>query len=131
MMSWLRSRATRQVHDGGEALTVPPQDPEVMDCLLAVLDPEIGVSVVHLGLVYGATRTAERINVALTLTTRACPLGEILVEDVRACLRQRFNDCATILVRLVWSPTWTPERITDIGWSQLGVRQTEARIPHP
>ncbi|MGH1571701.1 metal-sulfur cluster assembly factor [Methylobacterium sp. P31] len=130
MFSWLRARATRHALDDEERGPGTPLDPEIMDCLLAVLDPEIGVSVVHLGLVYRAARTAERIDVDLTLTTRACPLGEMLVEDVRGCLRRRFNDCPTILVRLVWSPAWTPERITEIGWSQLGGRKAAVETRH-
>lgn len=130
MLSWLRARATRRVHADGGVLTVPPLDPEIMDCLLAVLDPEVGVSVVHLGLVYRATRTTERIDVDLTLTTRACPLGEMMVGDVEDCLLQRFNDCPTILVRLVWTPTWSPERITEIGRAQLGGRGAEATVRH-
>lgn len=119
MFSWLRGRATRHVHDEEEPGPGTPLDPDILECLLAVLDPEIGVSVVHLGLVYRATRTPGRIDVDLTLTTRACPLGEALVEDVQACLRRHFNDCPTVLVRLVWTPLWTPERITEIGWAQL------------
>jgi metal-sulfur cluster biosynthetic enzyme len=124
VFSWLRARATRHVHDE-ERQPGTSLDPDVMECLLAVLDPEIGVSVVHLGLVYRATRTPERIDVDLTLTTRACPLGEALVDDVQTNLRRRFNDCPTVLVRLVWTPLWTPERITKIGWTQLGGRTVE------
>lgn len=120
----------RHVPEEAEPRQSASLDPEVMDCLLAVLDPEIGVSVVHLGLVYRAARTADRIDVDLTLTTRACPLGEMLVEDVRGCLRRHFNDCPAIVVRLVWSPAWTPERITEIGWSQLGGRKAAAETRH-
>lgn len=130
MLSWLRGRATRQVRDVMGGQDDATLDPEVTDCLLDVLDPEIGVSVVHLGLVYRAMRSPGRIDVDLTLTMRACPLGEMLVEDVRTCLRRRFNDCPTILVRLVWSPLWGPERITEIGWSQLGGRRTETGVRH-
>ncbi|ACB24563.1 protein of unknown function DUF59 [Methylobacterium radiotolerans JCM 2831] len=130
MLSWLRGRATRRMRDAGERQEDGTLDPEVTGCLLDVLDPEIGVSVVHLGLVYRAVRSPERIDVDLTLTTRACPLGEMLVEDVRTCLRRTFNDCPTILVRLVWSPLWGPERITEIGWSQLGGRRVESGVRH-
>ena len=95
-------------------------DPDVLDCLLDVLDPEVGISVVHLGLIYRAVRTPGRIDVDLTLTARTCPLGGMIVDDVRDCLRRRFNDCPTVSVRLVWSPAWTPERITDLGLALLG-----------
>jgi metal-sulfur cluster biosynthetic enzyme len=63
--------------------TIAPLDPDVLDCLLEVMDPEVGLSIVDLGLVYQATRGNDGIAVALTLTTRACPLGEMIVEDAR------------------------------------------------
>lgn len=123
VLSWLRDRATRQAvagvsagpHDSRDVL-----DPDVIDCLLDVLDPEVGVSVVHLGLVYRAVRTPGRVEVDLTMTARTCPLGGMIIDDARDCLGRRFNDCPTILVRLVWSPAWTPDRITDLGLALLG-----------
>ncbi|WP_262266304.1 metal-sulfur cluster assembly factor [Microvirga yunnanensis] len=98
----------------------PPLDPDVIDCLLEVMDPEVGLSVVDLGLVYRATRGDDGIAVALTLTTRACPLGEMIVEDTRERLARRFQDVRRIAVELVWSPPWTPERITERGLELLG-----------
>jgi metal-sulfur cluster biosynthetic enzyme len=97
----------------------PPLDPDVLDCLLEVMDPEVGLSVVDLGLVYGATRDDNGIAVELTLTTRACPLGEMLVDDARERLSRRFQD-AGVVVSLVWDPPWNPDRITDRGLELLG-----------
>jgi metal-sulfur cluster biosynthetic enzyme len=95
-------------------------DPAVMDCLQAVLDPEVGLSVVDLGLVYEARRSADAVAVALTLTARACPLGEMIVDDARDALAERFADVSRIDVALVWDPPWNPDRITDRGLSLLG-----------
>lgn len=123
VLSWLRSRATRRTSGDGTAGPHDRRDvldPDVLDCLLDVLDPEVGISVVHLGLVYRAVRTPGRIDVDLTLTAQTCPLAGMIVDDARECLGRRFNDCPTILIRLVWSPTWTPERITDLGLALLG-----------
>ncbi|ALK10935.1 metal-sulfur cluster assembly factor [Blastochloris viridis] len=94
-------------------------DPEVLDCLCAVIDPEIGLSVVDLGLVYRAARTTAGIEVDLTLTAQACPLGDMIVEDARSALRRRFMD-APVTVALVWEPAWSPDRITDHGLTLLG-----------
>ncbi|WP_018263891.1 metal-sulfur cluster assembly factor [Methylobacterium sp. WSM2598] len=118
MLSWLRRRAARQET---EAADDPGSlDPDVLDCLKGVLDPEVGVSVVALGLVYRALRTPDRVEVDLTLTTRTCPLGGLLVEDAREHLRRRFGDCPDVVVTLVWSPAWTPDRITGEGLEALG-----------
>ncbi|WP_236960541.1 metal-sulfur cluster assembly factor [Methylobacterium durans] len=97
-------------------------DPEVLDCLEKVQDPEVGISIVHLGLVYRAVRKAGRIEVDLTLTARTCPLGDLLVEEARTCLLRRFGGNCPILVSLVWDPVWTPDRITQSGLELLGRR---------
>ena len=63
-------------------------DAEILHCLQDVIDPEIGLSIVDLGLVYRARRTAEAIEVAVTLTSRACPLappGRPSAESSRQC----------------------------------------------
>ncbi|ACA20396.1 protein of unknown function DUF59 [Methylobacterium sp. 4-46] len=123
MVSWWRGRAVRRPaeEESGGAATGgrAPLDPELLDCLSGVPDPELGVSIVHLGLVYRAVRGPARIEVDLTLTTRTCPLGALIVDAAREHLRRRFNDCPDLLVRLVWSPVWTPERITEQGLALL------------
>lgn len=104
-------------------LSSPPPaalDPEVLDCLSAVIDPEIGLSVVDLGLVYRASRTPAGIAVDLTLTAQACPLGDMIVEDAHSALRRRFVDAPAIDVALVWEPAWSPDRITAHGLKLLG-----------
>lgn len=95
-------------------------DPDVIDCLKDVLDPEIGLSIVDMGLVYRALRTADRVDVAITLTTRACPLGTMIVRDARSCLQARFTGQADVDVELVWEPVWKPDRITSQGRIMLG-----------
>ena len=106
--------------------TIEPLDPDVLDCLLEVMDPEVGLSIVDLGLVYRAKRGNDGIAVALTLTTRACPLGEMIVEDARERLARRFQDVPLVAVTLIWNPQWNPDRITDRGLELLGHRPRRA-----
>jgi metal-sulfur cluster biosynthetic enzyme len=108
-----------------------PLDPDVLDCLLEVMDPEVGLSVVDLGLVYRASRSDDGIAVALTLTPRACPLGEMIVEDARGRLARRFQHVPQVAVGLVWSPPWNPDRITDRGLELLGHRPRGRPDEHP
>lgn len=103
-----------------------PLDPDLLECLVDVMDPEIGLSVVDLGLIYRATHDENGINVALTLTTRACPLGEMIIEDARERLASRFPDSPRIGFDLVWQPPWNPDRITDRGRELLGRQPKEA-----
>ncbi|WP_300296008.1 metal-sulfur cluster assembly factor [Ferrovibrio sp.] len=95
-------------------------DTDVLDTLQAVIDPEVGLSIVDLGLVYHAMRTADAIDVAITLTTRACPLGAMIVREAEDRLRQRFPDAGMVGVKLVWEPPWRPDRITKQGRALLG-----------
>jgi metal-sulfur cluster biosynthetic enzyme len=91
-----------------------------MQALKAVNDPEIGINIVDLGLVYRAERKGDGIEVALTLTTPSCPLGEMMVEEARAVLHERFPDAPSIHVELVRSPPWSPDRMSEAARRQLG-----------
>ncbi len=96
------------------------RDAAVMDVLRGVNDPELGLSIVDLGLVYRAERHPDRIDVAITLTTPSCPLGDLLVQEVSDALHSRFPDGPVIDVELVWEPPWTPDRISEAARQQLG-----------
>jgi metal-sulfur cluster biosynthetic enzyme len=94
-------------------------DHDLLEPLKSVNDPEIGINIVDLGLVYRASRTAAGIEVALTLTTPSCPLGEMLAEEVRDALRKAFPDAPSIEVDLVWDPPWSPDRMSEAARQQL------------
>lgn len=104
----------------------PSLDPDLLECLLDVTDPETGLSVVDLGLVYRATRDDSGIDVELTLTARSCPLGEMLIEEARERLADRFRDVSRIGIGLVWHPPWKPDVINDRGRKLLGLKPKEA-----
>jgi metal-sulfur cluster biosynthetic enzyme len=95
-------------------------DPDILKVLEAILDPEVGLSIVDLGLVHHAAKTAEAVTVAITLTTRACPLGRMIVSEAELRLRQRFPDAGMVDVKLVWEPPWRPDRMTERGRVLLG-----------
>lgn len=95
-------------------------DPDLLACLATVLDPEIGINVVDLGLVYSAVRTPASIDVDMTLTSRACPMGSIVIEDARDCLAQRFPQVGRVNINLVWEPGWVPDFISDNARQLLG-----------
>jgi metal-sulfur cluster biosynthetic enzyme len=94
-------------------------DDEVLQALKAVIDPELGVNIVDLGLVYRAERQPGGIEVAVTLSTPSCPLSEMLIEEAREALRARFVDAPAIRVELVWDPPWTPDRMSEAARSRL------------
>lgn len=100
--------------------TAAEREDAVRDALAAVLDPELGINIVDLGLVYGIEATAERIAVTMTMTTPACPLGELLAEEAARAIRSRVGPGPTIDVCLVWDPPWSPARMTAEARRQLG-----------
>ncbi len=95
-------------------------DEEVLQALRAVQDPEIGINIVDLGLVYEAVRTPQSIHVAITTTSAACPLGELLTNEATEILKARFPAASSVHVHLVFDPPWSPDRITEAGREQLG-----------
>jgi metal-sulfur cluster biosynthetic enzyme len=95
-------------------------DQNVLEALRAVKDPELGINVVDLGLIYRAERTPAGIEVDLTLTAPSCPLSEMLIEEAREVLRAQFADVPSISVELTWDPPWTPDRMSEQARRQLG-----------
>ncbi|MFB6140042.1 MAG: 1,2-phenylacetyl-CoA epoxidase subunit PaaD [Halosimplex sp.] len=94
-------------------------DSVVWDALYEVEDPEMPVSVVDLGLIYGVDVEGGVARVEMTLTYTGCPARSMLTEDIeRAAASPEGVDRAE--VRLVWSPEWTLEMVTDAGRESLG-----------
>jgi len=90
------------------------------ETLLKIADPEIGENIVDLGLIYGVEVDDKSIVVAMTMTSPACPMGEMLLDEVHAELLHAFPD-AEIDLRLVWEPAWDPDMMSarakeNLGW---------------
>jgi metal-sulfur cluster biosynthetic enzyme len=96
-------------------------DDDILAALKSVIDPELGINVVDLGLVCRAARVADAIEVALAMTSPACPLGEMMVEEARLALQESFPDASSIHVELVRDLAWSPERMSEEGRRQLGL----------
>lgn len=92
---------------------------DVLQALTEVIDPELGVDVVNLGLVYAVTVTGAHARVRMTLTTPGCPLHASIEAQAEACVL-RVPGIASAAVELVWDPPWTPMSMTDEGKRQLG-----------
>lgn len=88
-------------------------DPEVLNALKNVIDPEIGLNIVDLGLVYRAEIGLQGIEIALTMSTPSCPLSEMIIDEVRGVLHANFPHVPAVSVELVWDPPWTPDRMSE------------------
>lgn len=96
----------------------PQRHDEVLEALKDVIDPEIGVNIVDLGLIYGVEESEEdgSLLINMTLTSAGCPLTDVLEEQTAAAL-----DGVTEAFRInwVWMPPWGPELITEDGRDQM------------
>lgn len=92
----------------------------VRDALLRVIDPEIGENIVDLGLVYGIEVERKTAKVTLTMTSPACPMGEMLLDDIHATLTQVLPGDMEFDIHLVWEPPWNPSMISAEAKQRLG-----------
>ncbi len=101
-----------QTDANGEAL---PDEHEIMQALKAVYDPELGISIVDLGLVYGiqTLEDEKKVIIDMTLTTPACPLGPMIKQQAYAILTSSFDSVRDVDINLVWTPRWDPRTMAS------------------
>jgi metal-sulfur cluster biosynthetic enzyme len=99
----------------GRVLT--PEDEDLLEALRDVVDPELGVNVVDLGLIYGVDLGEDKVaTIDMTLTSAACPLTDVIEDQTRVALEGLVSD---FRINWVWLPPWGPEKITEDGREQL------------
>ena len=92
----------------------------VWEALRQVLDPELGINVVDLGLVYDVAVDNGTVRVAMKMTTPTCPLSAYLTETAEAAIRQRIPQIEVVQVTMVWDPPWAPAMMSSTAKQQLG-----------
>lgn len=95
------------------------KEEQVLEALKTVIDPEIGINIVDIGLVYSLVIEEGRILVTMTLTTPGCPMHSSIVSWVKECLMQ-LDPNLNVDVNLVWRPQWTPHKMSNEAKKQLG-----------
>jgi len=102
---------------GGLPVLTDQETEDLLEAMRDVVDPELGVNVVDLGLVYGVTMESDRTaTIDMTLTSAACPLTDVIEDQTRAALEGLVQD---FRINWVWLPPWGPEKITEDGREQL------------
>ncbi len=92
---------------------------QVMAAIRGVTDPELGISVVDLGLIYDVRCGDRRIDVDMTLTSPGCPMGRLIASDVEEAIRQAVPGI-DVSVHVVWDPPWTADRLSADARRSLG-----------
>lgn len=89
--------------------------------LMLVMDPELGINIVDMGLIYGLDFSQlDKLLVSMTLSSPYCPMGDSILMGVEKALQQVFPDRA-ITIDLVWQPAWSIDKMTDEGREQLNL----------
>ncbi len=99
-----------------------PDDDTIREALRAVDDPEAGMNIVDLGLVYGVEVAADAVRIEMTMTTAACPMADMITDQVRDAVAAIVPQGTAIEVRMVWDPPWTPDMMTGIAKEHFGWR---------
>ncbi len=104
--------------------TTPPpalDEGAVRDLLRQVIDPEVGMNIVDLGLIYGIKCAHEQLRITMTMTTPACPMADMIIDDIKVVLAMALSENVRIDVDLVWEPAWNREMMSaearrHFGW---------------
>jgi metal-sulfur cluster biosynthetic enzyme len=97
-----------------------PDEAAVWEALRKVLDPEVGENVVDLGLVYRVACSPGRAAIEMTMTSAACPLGDVITDSVAREVRASCPEARDVEVNFVFDPPWTPERMSEQARRRFG-----------
>ena len=97
-----------------------PTPDQIRHLLRSVVDPEVGINIVDLGLVYRVEVSAEAVRIDLTMTSPACPLSDVVIADAEAALHPVLPDSCRVAIELVWNPPWEPSLMSDKARDTLG-----------
>jgi len=103
---------------------------QILESLKQCMDPEIPISVVDMGLIYGVNINSDnKVDIKMTMTTRGCPLHDTLVTDVKRYVT-KVPGVSSVNVEIVWEPAWTPEKMSEEGKKMInyGKQKTVAPI---
>ncbi len=93
---------------------------EVFDVLATILDPELGINIVDLGLIYDVQVQDNNVSILMTMTTAACPNASHLVDQAKRVVQNQFPTLLTVDIQLVWEPLWHPLMMSWQAKERLG-----------
>lgn len=95
---------------------------KVLEHLETVIDPELGIDIVNIGLVYNVILFEDKsCEVRITLTTMGCPFADVIEDNIREAVQQ-IPEIKAVQVKLVWYPAWTPDKLSRYAKIALGIR---------
>ena len=92
----------------------------VFEAVKEIIDPEVGINIVDMGLIYGVDIEDEIVNITMTLTSPGCPAGGQLINGTQH-VTQQLEGVDEVNINVVWTPRWTPEMMTEEAKDELGI----------
>ena len=92
----------------------------VFEAVKEIIDPEVGINIVDMGLIYGVDIEDEIVNITMTLTSPGCPAGGQLINGTQHVIQQ-LEGVDEVNINVVWTPRWTPEMMTEEAKDELGI----------
>lgn len=102
------------------SLELPSDSAILQEVLRQIMDPEVGLNIVDLGLIYRLELTAAGVEVDMTMTSPACPMSESIIEGVETALAASLPPGSLVDVQLVWSPPWSAELMSEEARAHFG-----------
>lgn len=94
---------------------------DVYYALKEVIDPELAVNIIDLGLIYSIEFINEKgIEVVMTLSSKGCPMGDVIMDAIKNVIAEKFPE-HKLNLELVWEPAWTTDMVTNDGRKELGM----------
>lgn len=90
------------------------------ETLKNIYDPEVGINIVDMGLVYGVDVEANKVSVIMTLTSPGCPAGPQILSQIDSAIKG-VEGVEDVDIQVVWSPPWTPDMLSEEARDQLGI----------
>ena len=103
-----------------EAQAALPTEERVRQALRSVDDPEVGMNIVDLGLVYAIDIAPGLVHIELTMTTPACPMGDLITDNAQRAVSAVLPQGVPVEIELVWDPPWTPEMMSESARQTFG-----------
>jgi metal-sulfur cluster biosynthetic enzyme len=100
--------------------TAMPDEAAIRDALRLVDDPEVGMNIVDLGLVYRVDVNGDKVVIEMTMTSPACPMSGMILDEVEAVLDKILPSTAFLEILLVWTPPWDPSMMSPAAKARLG-----------
>lgn len=97
-----------------------PDETAIREALRRVDDPEVGINIVDLGLIYRIDVSGDKAVIEMTMTSPACPMGDMILDDMEKALDRILPPTAFLEILLVWTPPWEPSMMSPAAKARLG-----------